>query len=63
MGVNYLSLSPFPSACSRPSSVSIYPHPYTPPAGVPERPGPQTVSNFPSPIWVSTRNVQTLTAE
>lgn len=30
-----------PSACSRPSSVSICPHPYTPHTGVPERPGPQ----------------------
>ena len=39
---------PLPFACS--SNVSISPHPYTPHAGVPERPGPQQspTSSLPS---------------
>lgn len=58
--VKDLSLSP-PRFCLLQTLQCLHlPHPYTPHAGVPERPGPQ---QFPTaPLWVSTRNVQTLTA-
>ena len=48
-GVNNLSLPPFPSACTRPSSVSISPHSYTPHSRVPERTGPQQSPTSPLP--------------